>query len=71
MVASIVLVARYKHPWAVWVGAAMAFTVHVTVAVLAGRLVSLLPDRATKGVVLVLFSVGAVVLWRAATGADD
>jgi Ca2+/H+ antiporter, TMEM165/GDT1 family len=71
MVASIVLVARYKHPWAVWVGVATAFTVHVTVAVAAGRLVSLLPDRAVKGVVLVLFSMGAVILWRAATGTDD
>ncbi|MGI8663117.1 MAG: TMEM165/GDT1 family protein [Acidimicrobiales bacterium] len=71
MVASIVLVARYRHPLAVWCGAALAFTVHVIVAVAAGRLVSLLPDVAVKAMVSVLFAIGAVVLWRAAAGAGD
>ncbi|MEO7555600.1 MAG: TMEM165/GDT1 family protein [Acidimicrobiales bacterium] len=64
MVASIVLVARYRRPLAVWCGAALAFAVHVVVAVTAGRLVSLLPAAAVKAGVVVLFSVGAVVLWR-------
>jgi putative Ca2+/H+ antiporter (TMEM165/GDT1 family) len=71
MVATIVLVARYKHPLAVWTGAALAFAVHVTVAVVAGRLVSLLPDTLVGIVVLVLFATGAVVLWRSAdSGAE-
>jgi putative Ca2+/H+ antiporter (TMEM165/GDT1 family) len=70
MVATIVLVARYKHPLAVWAGAALAFAVHVAVAVAAGRLVSLLPDAVVGVVVLVLFSAGAMVLWRSADGAD-
>lgn len=69
MVASIVLVARYKHPLAVWCGAALAFTVHVVVAVAAGRLVSLLPETVVGIVVIALFTTGAVVLWRA--GAHD
>jgi putative Ca2+/H+ antiporter (TMEM165/GDT1 family) len=71
MVASIVLVARYKHPAAVWCGAALAFTVHVVVAVAAGRLVSLLPDAVVGIVVVALFTTGAVVLWRAATADDE
>jgi len=66
MVASIVLVARYRRPTAVWAGATLAFVVHVTVAVVAGRLVTLLPETPVQAVVAGLFAFGAVALLRAA-----
>lgn len=66
MVASIVLVARYRRPAAVWAGATLAFAVHVTVAVAAGRLLTLLPDTPVQIIVAVLFASGAVALVRAA-----
>jgi putative Ca2+/H+ antiporter (TMEM165/GDT1 family) len=64
MVATVVLTTRYRLPLAVWLGAAGAFTVHVAVAVLAGRLLTLLPALAVQLGVAALFLVGAVVLWR-------
>lgn len=67
MVATIVLVTRYRHPLAVWAGAAAAFTLHVTVAVVAGSLLTLLPDLAVKLATAALFMTGAVLLWRSAT----
>lgn len=66
MVASVVLVARYRRPAAVWAGATLAFVVHVTVAVLAGRLLTLLPETPVQIVVAALFGFGAVALLRAA-----
>ncbi len=65
MIASIVLVARYRRPGWVWVGAVAAFTVHVVVAVAAGSAIGLLPDTLVSSVVAVLFAAGAVVLFRA------
>ena len=65
MLATIVLSARFKRPLAVWIGAAIALTVQMVIAVVAGRLLGLLPDRAGQRIaVAVLFAVGAVVLWR-------
>jgi putative Ca2+/H+ antiporter (TMEM165/GDT1 family) len=55
----------------VWLGAAAAFLVHVTIAVIAGDLLARLPDRPVKLVVAVLFAVGAVVLWRQRGDAAD
>ncbi len=65
MITTVVLVARYRRPGAVWAGAAGAFAVHVVVAVSAGRLLALLPTAAVRLVVAVLFMAGAVLLWRA------
>jgi Ca2+/H+ antiporter, TMEM165/GDT1 family len=70
MIATIVLVTRYQRPFPVWCGAAAAFTVHVTVAVAAGGLLTLLPETAVKLATAVLFAVGAVVLWRSARSPD-
>jgi putative Ca2+/H+ antiporter (TMEM165/GDT1 family) len=64
MVATVVLTTRYRLPLAVWLGAAAAFTIHVAVAVLAGRLLTLLPEEAVQIGVAVLFAVGAILLWR-------
>ena len=70
MVATIILVTRYRHPLGVWLGAAAAFLVHVVVAVAAGSAIGLLPERVVGGVVTVLFAVGAVLLLRAARSVD-
>jgi Ca2+/H+ antiporter, TMEM165/GDT1 family len=64
MMATIVLSARYKRPLAVWIGAAAALTTQMVIAVVAGHLLNLLPDRVVAVAVTVLFAVGAVVLWR-------
>jgi Ca2+/H+ antiporter, TMEM165/GDT1 family len=60
--ASLVLGTRYR-PVFVWAGAAAAFTVHVGIAVTAGRLLALLPQHLVDGVVATLFLAGAVYLW--------
>ena len=64
-VATLVLSTRYR-PWPVWIGVALAFGIQSLVAVAAGRLVSLLPDRPVQLVAAALFAVGAVVLLTSA-----
>jgi putative Ca2+/H+ antiporter (TMEM165/GDT1 family) len=71
MVATIVLVARYRRPLWVWLGAAAAFSVHVAIAVLAGGLLGLLPDTVVSIAVATMFAVGAVLLFRQARDGGD
>lgn len=71
MFASIVLSARYRRPLAVWIGAATALTLQMVIAVTAGRLLDLLPERAVRAGVAVVFAVGAVLLWRSAAEVDE
>lgn len=72
MIATIVLVTRYRRPGWVWLGAVGAFTVHVVVAVAAGSAISVLPDAIVKSVVAAMFAAGAILLFRAARkGSDD
>jgi putative Ca2+/H+ antiporter (TMEM165/GDT1 family) len=71
MIATIVLVTRYRRPLPVWCGAAAAFTLHVVVAVAAGGLLTLLPEVAVKVATAVLFAAGAVILWRTASSQED
>ena len=60
MFASLVLGSRGR-PRAVWVGAAAAFTVHVTIATTVGAAIfAVLSHRAVDGVVAALFLGGAV-----------
>jgi Ca2+/H+ antiporter, TMEM165/GDT1 family len=59
--ASLVLGTRYR-PGYVWAGVAAAFTVHVGIAVTAGRLFAMLPQHLVDGVVAALFLAGAVYL---------
>ena len=66
MVATIVLVARYRRPSAVWVGAVAAFTLHVTVAVVAGSAIGRLSDRVVGVAVFALFGSGAAAMLVAA-----
>ena len=63
--ASLMLVATYRRPLAVWAGGASAFLVQCLIAVAAGRLLSLLPERVVAGVAAVLFATGAVLALRA------
>lgn len=70
MIATIVLVTRYRRPGWVWVGAVLAFAVHVVVAVAAGSAIGLLPDVVVKLTVAALFLTGAVLLFRAARTAE-
>ncbi len=71
MVATMVLSTRYHHARAVWLGATGAFAVHVTIAVLAGGLLTLLPTWVVQSVVAVLFVIGAVVLVREGGEVED
>jgi Ca2+/H+ antiporter, TMEM165/GDT1 family len=64
MLATIVLAARFKRPFAVWAGAAIALTAQMVIAVVAGRLLELLPNWPVRLAAAVLFAVGAIVLWR-------
>lgn len=68
-VATVVLATRYR-PAPVWVGVVAAFGVQCLVAVVAGRLITLLPEKPVKLVAAALFAVGAVVLIRGAKRAD-
>ena len=61
MIATIVLASRYP-PLPVWIGAALAMVFNTTVAVVAGRLLELLPHRVVEGVVAGLFAAGAIYL---------
>lgn len=68
--ASLVLAARYR-PGPVWVGAAAAFLVQGVLAVTAGGLLALLPDRAVALGAAVLFATGAVLAARGSADDDD
>jgi Ca2+/H+ antiporter, TMEM165/GDT1 family len=70
MVATIVLSARFDRPLAVWAGAASALTLQMVIAVAAGQLLRLLPDRPVRFAVAAMFAIGAVVLWRSRSTAD-
>lgn len=61
MIATLVMGSRGRPAW-VWLGCAGAFLIHVTLAVVAGRLLQLLPHRALEIVITVLFFGGAVYL---------
>lgn len=62
-IATLVLATRFPRR-AVWLGVVAAFAVQVTIAVLAGGLLSLAPERLVYGLTFVLFTAGAVILIR-------
>ena len=61
MIATLILGSR-NRPLLVWIGVTAAFAVHVTIAVLAGGLLALLPHAWVEGVTALLFAGGAVYL---------
>jgi len=70
MFASLILASRGR-PLAVWLGASLAFVVHVAIAVSVGvGLFHLLPHRAVDGLVAALFALGAVLAFRE-SGEDE
>jgi putative Ca2+/H+ antiporter (TMEM165/GDT1 family) len=62
-VATLVLATRYR-PLPVWIGVVAAFGVQCVVAVAAGRLLTLLPERLVQLVAAAIFAIGALVLLR-------
>ncbi|MEY9857607.1 putative Ca2+/H+ antiporter (TMEM165/GDT1 family) [Catenulispora sp. GAS73] len=62
-IASLILGTRYRPSW-VFAGVAAAFVVHVSLAVAAGSLLSLIPRRPLEGIVAALFLAGAVLMLR-------
>jgi Ca2+/H+ antiporter, TMEM165/GDT1 family len=66
MFATLALVTRLRNPKAVWVGVAGAFAVHATVAASVGGLLSRLPERPIAAAAAVMFSMGALLMWREA-----
>lgn len=63
LVATLVLSTRYR-PWPVLAGVSLAFFVQCAVAVAAGGLLTLLPERVVLAVVAVMFAIGSWILLR-------
>jgi len=68
--ASLVLGTRYRPSW-VFAGTAVAFTVHVVLAVTVGSFLALLPHRLVQIVVAVVFLIGALLVLRADSDDDE
>jgi Ca2+/H+ antiporter, TMEM165/GDT1 family len=68
--ASLILGTRFPAR-IVWLGAASAFLVHVILAVLAGRLLTLLPHRILEAVIALLFLLGATLLFFGKHGLEE
>ena len=64
MVATLLLTARSRRPLAVWLGVSVAFGCHVLLAVLAGSLVSRLPEWVVALVAAIIFAIGGWSLLR-------
>jgi len=64
MLATVVLSARFRRPFPVWLGAALALTLQMVIAAAAGALLEQLPERPVRLAVAALFAIGAVLLWR-------
>lgn len=62
-IATLVLATRFPRLW-VWLGVASAFLIQVLIAVTAGGLLALLPQRLVLGLTFVLFAAGAVIMIR-------
>jgi Ca2+/H+ antiporter, TMEM165/GDT1 family len=60
-IATLVLATRFQRLW-VWLGVASAFAIQVLIAVTAGGLLALLPQRLVLGITFVLFAAGAVIM---------
>ncbi len=62
-IATLVLATKFR-PLLVWIGVGLAFAVQTTVAVALGHAASFLPPDVVGGVAIVMFLVGAVILFR-------
>ncbi|WP_203337565.1 TMEM165/GDT1 family protein [Nocardioides limicola] len=68
-IATLVLSTRYR-PLLVWIGVGLAFAVQTAIAVAFGTAISFLPAEWVRLGAVALFLTGAVILFRAARGAD-
>ncbi len=68
-IATLVLSTRFR-PLLVWLGVGLAFAVQTGIAVALGKAASFLPITGVRVAAVVLFVIGAVVLFRAARNAD-
>jgi putative Ca2+/H+ antiporter (TMEM165/GDT1 family) len=68
--ASLVLGTRYRASWA-FIGTAVGFAMHVALALVAGRLLALLPHRVLESLISALFVIGAVLLLHQSRRPDD
>lgn len=62
-IATLVLATRYPRIW-VWIGVVLAFALQTVIAVVAGGLLTLLPNAVVLGVTSLLFALGAIILFR-------
>jgi putative Ca2+/H+ antiporter (TMEM165/GDT1 family) len=62
-IATLVLATKFR-PALVWLGVGLAFTVQTGVAVALGHAASFLPTDAVRALALLMFLVGAVILFR-------
>lgn len=69
-IATLVLSTRFRR-WPVWLGVIAAFAVQCLIAVTAGGLLSLLPQRLVLGLTFVLFATGSVLLIVSGLRAED
>jgi putative Ca2+/H+ antiporter (TMEM165/GDT1 family) len=68
--ATLILSTRFSSWW-VWLGAALAFLVHVVIAVSFGRFLTLLPHRTLGFVIAALFLLGAALVFFGKHGLED
>ena len=69
-VATLVLSTRFR-PELVWVGVGLAFAVQTAIAVTLGGFLARLPTTPVTIAAALLFTAGAVYLWRSASQADE
>jgi len=62
-IATLVLATRYPRFW-VWLGVSLAFALQTVIAVVAGGLLTLLPQVLVLGITAALFAIGAFILLR-------
>lgn len=70
LMATLVLSTRHR-PLPVLLGVSGAFAVQCAIAVTAGQLLTLLPERLVAALVAVLFGIGAVILLRGGGNEED
>ena len=69
-IATLVLSTKFR-PLLVWIGVGLAFAVQTGVAVALGKAVGLLPDTVVHVGTALMFLIGAVILFRTASSADE
>lgn len=69
-IAALVLSTKYRGLM-VWIGVGLAFLIQTIIGVTAGHLATLLPETLIRSVALVIFLVGAFVLFRSAPSAEQ